>query len=226
MTTIHRVSGMSDAELESKILQLDDTWITFKESARGEGYWVKIEERTQRYAAAFFGVALYGDKTTCLEMAKRYRDNFVMQHRMIPGHLVDDAPSRRYRMTSNLSGLAGVRLSFSRRTGEKTLFGRWVAERAGGPTSFGISRYGFEQAFYMALKERLMYIHQEDRIKDFYPPTKDVLEAHLKERLGENWRSRVYKYETWWDIAEEKFSTEAVGKSLDKSDVIAEMGHG
>jgi len=203
MSTICKVSSLENDDIERIINDMGDQWISFKNGARSKGYWVKIEERTVRYAAAFFAVTLFQEKEGAALAAREFRNDFIRKHRMVPSEFAGDIPSRRYNNTANLSGLSGVRLSFTLSRDKDMYYVRWVAQVATGPVSFGISKFGFDEAYKKAVGERLEYIHQSDTMEKFKPLDRKYMEGYLKDKFGDNWKNKVFNYHLWWPQVEE-----------------------
>jgi hypothetical protein len=201
MPTIHRASGLDEDEIEDIIEEMgDDRWIEYKENQRSCGYWVKIEERSVRHLASFFSLSVYGCKPKAKKAAIKFRNEFIRKHFLVPSELVGNIPSRRYVKSDNFSGLPGVRLSLSSsgKEEDKGFFGRWVAHTDKGPISFGISKYGYYQAYLKALEVRLTYLKQSDDMDMYNPLPRTEVEKRFKERYGANWKSLIFSYDKWW----------------------------
>ena len=214
MPTIHRVSGLDSNEIEDIIASMGDQWISFKNGQRSHGFWVKIEERSIRYIVAFFSISLYETVELAKNAAVEFRDDFIRAHHLVPSEHAGNIPSRRYKKSENLSGRSGLRLSFTSSCKDKDiLYGRWVAQTGKGPVSFGASKYGFNQAYKKALEARLNYLMQSDDIDQCQVFSKEEVEMHLKDKLGKNWKNKIFSYEKWWKNAEEEKENNTAVKS-------------
>lgn len=190
--------------INTVIKQLGDTYLTIADYHNSKGVWVRIVKNGELLEPAFFSLAQYGSFDKAKKAAIRYRNQLVRKYNVIPRKLRAAGPYANYREADprNFTGVVGVGLQLHEKDGyyHATWKAQWYRKDTGLKTrSLSIAKHGYKTAFRTLVKKRYEETGQDVKRLPSAPDRK-AMAAHLRERLGPQWRSLISpKWDQWWD---------------------------
>lgn len=121
-------------------------------------WWVRIWKNGENVSSQTFSDGVYGSKRKSFEEAKRYRDRQIIKNEIKARQTTSPRNSHK----NNTSGVIGVVLGATYRESTEFWYYAWIAKYQRGTgklrrqtsRSFSVNKYGYEEAFWMAVNER------------------------------------------------------------------------